>query len=180
MTQLCCHTYIYVRTHARTHARTLTRTHARTHARMHARLNEKCEIQVYQTRFWLGLDQGLAKYVKLAIWVYWTNILILPYTKWKHNSINDIFIIYNNNLLPEPPENSKWWCNIAYRNFRLLFGNSMVVIHTLYCSQIWHLCITYVIMWNGVFTNCDIWLVPSPCGYVTFWPGNAYSFRNTC
>ena len=29
------------------------------------------------------------------------------------------------------------------------------------CSQIWHLCFTYNYMLNGLFTNCDIWLVSS-------------------
>ena len=38
------------------------------------------------------------------------------------------------------------------------------------CSQIWHLYVTYA---EGLFTNCDIWLV-STCV-----AGNGRSFRNT-
>ena len=40
---------------------------------------------------------------------------------------------------------------ILHGNFRLLFGNSMVVIHILYDTEVSHTC-----MLNGLFTNSDI------------------------
>ena len=55
---------------------------------------------------------------------------------------------------------SYWSRDILHGNFRLLFGNSMFIIHDLvrkFDTSVSH-------MLNGLFTNYDIWLVSSYLG----------------